>query len=179
MYEEDDEFPVPSQMPPRKLTTTHIENKANALRRLQEGVTVSQVARENNVSRKTVRDWRQKSEQIFAQEHKRDRRRTVGLFEFVRNVNFNHYLAVCMVISVTCLLAKVLLIFVSWLVLLFAGVGNTDTHVYLSHYSEPTMACSTSQTCSNPTTVAQQPQETQPHRQNRAVVEKLTTTRCK
>jgi len=91
MDEQGDEIAASSRAPPRKLVTMRIENKMEALRRLQEGETVSHVAREYNVSRKTIRDWRRQSEQIFAQVHKRERRRTVGLFEFVMNVNFNDF----------------------------------------------------------------------------------------
>jgi hypothetical protein len=64
-----------------------------ALRRLQDGVAVAQVARKFNVTRKTVRDWRQRSEQIFDQTHKRNRRRTVGMFflYIFPNVFFNYF----------------------------------------------------------------------------------------
>ncbi len=70
-------------VPRRKLNTALLRSKAAALSRLQEGVSVSQIARDFNVSRSTVRDWRKRSDHIFAQTHKADRRRTVGCFAHV------------------------------------------------------------------------------------------------
>lgn len=92
MDDESDEIDAPVQMPPkkRKLNTTVIENKAAALRRLQEGAPVREVAREYNVTPKTVRDWRQQSAKIDDQAHKRDRRRMVDSLCCFPKVIFKH-----------------------------------------------------------------------------------------